>query len=69
MKKIKTYDVFFDSDTDSDNKGWQQSLDYCKNFIKTFNGTNNSYFKDYKKGTVSIICNEDQKRVFSTTVK
>lgn len=59
MKAKKfTYDVLF-SDKENDNrKGFHETLEYCKNYIKQYNGTNHSYFADYKGGIVSIVCNE-----------
>lgn len=44
--KKHTYDVVFDDDTDSNSKGWHESYDYCKDYIKHNNGTSNSYFAD-----------------------
>jgi hypothetical protein len=65
----QTYDIYFDSNEDSNNKGFKESLEYCKNYIKSFNGTNHSYFKDYKGGTVSIISNTTAKTVYTTKVR
>ena len=47
-----TYNVVFNDDNDSNDKGFEQTLDYCKNYIATYNGTNESYFADYKGGIV-----------------
>lgn len=52
---MKTYDVHFNDSNDSNSKGFKESFDYCKNYIDTYNGTNESYFSDYKNGTVSIV--------------
>lgn len=65
----KTYDIHFDNETMSNNKGFTESLQYCKDYIKTYNGTNESYFKDYKGGIVSIKCNETDEYVYETTIK
>ena len=65
----KTYDVQFDSETSSNNKGFKESLKYCKDYIKMHNGSNDSYFADYKGGTVSVICNETEATVYSTSIK
>ena len=43
-----TYNVVFNDDNSSNDKGFEQTLDYCKNYIATYNGTNESYFADYK---------------------
>lgn len=65
---MRTYDIHFNDSTDSNNKGFNESLDYCKSYIESNNGTNESYFEDYKGGTVSIVCNETGETVFETEV-
>lgn len=67
-EEVLTYDVVFDSDTDSNSKGFNATLEYCENYIKMYNGTNESYFADYKGGTVSIRCNENELTVFETEI-
>ena len=64
-----TYDVHFDDENNSNCKGWAISLAECKDYIDAYNGTNESYFADYKGGTVSIYCNELDKIVFETEIK
>ena len=64
-----TYDVHFDDENYSNCKGWAISLAECKDYIDTYNGTNESYFADYKDGTVSIYCNELDKTVFEIEIK
>lgn len=64
-----TYDVEFNDENDSNSKGWQESYEYCKNYIDTNNGTNESYFADYKGGVVSIVCNETEETVYQEIVK
>ena len=66
---MKTYDVHFNDDSNSNSKGFKQTLDFCRNYIETRNGSNESYFPDYKGGTVSIVCNETGETVFETEVK
>lgn len=66
--KSNTYDVLFNDDVDGNSKGFRATLEYCKNWIVNNNGSNQSYFKDYKGGTVSIVCNETEKTVFETEV-
>ncbi len=63
-----TYDVHFNDANDSNNKGFKESLDYCKNYISSYNGTDESYFADYKGGTVSIVCNETGEEVYSEDI-
>lgn len=53
-----TYDLRFDDANDSSRKGWRTSYAYCQDYIDTYIGTEQSYFKDYKGGTVTIVCNE-----------
>lgn len=62
------YDVHFNSNESSDNEGFKYSFDYCKNYIEMWNGTNRSYFEDYKGGTVSIVKNGDE-TVYEEEVK
>ena len=64
-----TYDVHFDDENNSNCKGWNVSLAECKDYIDAYNGTNESYFADYKCGTVSIYCNELAETVYETEVK
>ena len=64
-----TYDVHFDDENNSNCKGWAISLAECKDYIDSYNGTNESYFADYKGGTVSIYCNELDKIVYETEIK
>ena len=64
-----TYDVHFDDENNSNCKGWAISLAECKDYIDAYNGTNESYFADYKGGTVSIYCNELDKIVYETEIK
>lgn len=66
---MKTYDIHFNDSENSNNKGFEQTLDYCKNYIASNNGTNESYFADYKGGTVSIIDNETGETVHEEEVR
>ena len=63
-----TYNVVFNNDNNSNDKGFEQTLDYCKNYIATYNGTNESYFADYKGGIVQIVCNETEEVVYEEEV-
>lgn len=38
-------------------------------YIRSYNGTSESYFADYKGDTVSIVCNETGETVYETVVK
>lgn len=66
---MKTYDVHFNDANDSNNKGFKESFEYCKDYIESYNGTDESYFADYKGGVVSIVCNETEEEVYSEEVK
>lgn len=63
-----TYDVEFNNDVSTDSKGWHCSYEECEDYIRWYNGTNESYFEDYKGGTVSIRCNETEEVVFETEI-
>lgn len=64
----QTFDIFFNDDNNSNNKGFAISLEDAKNYIERNNGTNESYFADYKGGTVSIVCNESEETVFEKEI-
>jgi hypothetical protein len=64
-----TYDIFFNDSDNSNNKGFALSLEDAKAYINRYNGTNESYFADYKGGTVSIVCNETEETVYEEEVK
>lgn len=65
-EKAETYDIYFNDDTDSNNKGCSMSLEECKDWIEFNRGE--SYFKDYKGGTVSIVCNETGETVYEENI-
>lgn len=68
--KNHKFDVRFDSDTMSDRKGFKSSYEYCFDYISMYNGTNESYFEDYKGGTVSIIdIDADERIIYSEEIK
>lgn len=64
-----TYDVHFNDCENSNSKGFTDSYENCLFYIKQNNGTNNSYFEDYKGGTVSIVCNETDETVYEEMVR
>jgi hypothetical protein len=64
-----TYDIYFNNEEDSNNKGFSKSLSYCRDYIEMKNGSMDSYFADYKGGTVSIVCNETGETVYSEVVR
>jgi hypothetical protein len=64
-----TYDIHFDNNDNSNSNGFKSSIRECKDYISQHNGTDKSYFADYKGGVVSIICNETGETVHSEEVK
>ena len=64
----KTYNVIFNDDNNSNDKGFEATLEYCKDYIQSFNGTNHSYFEDYKGGIVQVVCNETGEVVYEEEV-
>ena len=64
-----TYDVVFNDDYDSNNKGFKYSLEDARGYIDSYNGTNESYFEDYKGGTVSIVCNETEETIYEEGIR
>ena len=65
----KGFDVVFNDDCDSNCKGFNESYESCLEYIKTYNGTNESYFSDYKGGVVSIVNNDTEEYVYSENIK
>lgn len=65
---MKTYDIQFNDDSTCNAKGFEFSLDRCIDYITRHNGTNESYFADYKGGSVSIVCNETEEVVYTENV-
>ncbi len=61
-------DVVFNDENDSNSKGFAMSYDDCLDYIKMNNGTNDSYFADYKGGTVSIV-NGDGETLYEEIVR
>lgn len=64
-----TYDVHFNDVTDSNSKGFSMDYEEALNYIKTYNGTDESYFADYKGGTVSIVCNQTGEVIYEETIR
>lgn len=58
-----TYDIVFNDDENSNNNGFSLSLEDAESYIRQNNGTNESYFADYKGGSVSIVCNETDETI------
>ena len=69
VAKNQTFDVVFNDENSSNNKGFKYSYEECLSYINSNNGTNESYFKDYKGGLVSIVSNETGEMVFENEIK
>lgn len=65
----KTYDVVFNDNENSNSKGFAVSLNEAIAYIEANNGTDESYFADYKGGCVSVVCNETGETVYEEGVK
>ena len=65
----KTYDVVFNDEYFSNIKGMNATIEECRDYIDMYNGTNESYFAEYKGGTVSIVCNETGETVYEEEVR
>lgn len=66
---METYNVIFNDNNNSNDKGFKESFEFCLDYIKQKNGTNDSYFADYKGGIVSIICNETEEIIYETKIE
>jgi hypothetical protein len=64
----QTYDIYFQSNNSSMNKGFRFSLEQAKNYIDIHNGINHSYFQDFKGGMAQIVCNETEEVVYETEI-
>ena len=68
-RKELTYDVVFQSNTSSMDKGMNTTYRECLQWIKAWNGSNYSYFEDYKGGWVTIVCWETGETVYEEEVR
>lgn len=66
---MKTYDVHFNDNNETNYKGFNMTINEAMDYIANNNGTNNSYFADYKGSEVSIVCNEDGEIVYTETIR
>jgi hypothetical protein len=64
-----TFDVVFNDDSNSNNKGFACSLEDAVSYIARYNGSNESYFEDYKNGSVQVVCNQTGEVVYQESVK
>lgn len=68
-KRELTYDVVLQDNTSSMNKGINGTYQECLDYINMWNGTNHSYFEDYKGGWVQIVCLETEETVYEEDVR
>lgn len=68
MSKEKIYDVVFNDDNNSNNKGASWTLEEALYYISNNNGTDWSYFEDYKHGTVSVVNNRSGEDIYQEEV-
>lgn len=66
---MKTYDVVFNDEENSNSKGFNENQEYCINWIECNRSDKSTYFGDYANGTVSIICNETGEEVYSEDIQ
>ena len=66
---MKTYDIYFNDSENSNNMGFKSDLQYCLDWVKMHNGTDWSYFPDYKGGTVQVVCNETGEVVYEEVIR
>jgi len=66
---MKTYDVHFNDNKDSNSKGFEMTIEDAKSYITRNNGTSESYFADFKGGIVSVVCNQNGETVYEEIVK
>ena len=62
-------DIVFNSEASSNAKGFSITFNEAKQYIEYNRETKNSYFADYKGGTVSIVCNETGIVLYSEKIK
>ena len=63
------YNIVFNNDENSNDKGFSLSLSEAISYIKKNNGTDFDYFRDYKGGMVQVVDNESDDVAFEEIVK
>lgn len=66
---MRTFDVVFNDDQDSNSKGFEYSKEDAIAYVQSNNGTNESYFADYKGGVVQVVDNESGEVVYEEEVR
>lgn len=65
---LDTYNIMFNDSEHSNDKGFALDYESAFAYILRYNGTNESYFEDYKGGTVSIVNNYTGETVHSEII-
>lgn len=65
---MKTFDVIFNDDFNSNSKGINGTYEECMSWIESNRNDNSTYFGDYKGGVVSIVCNETEEFVYNENI-
>ena len=61
---MKTYDIYFEDNQDSNNCGFELTLDMAINYVKMYHDSDKGYFRDYKGGFVQVRCNQTGEVVY-----
>lgn len=64
-----TYDIHFNDEYNSNNKGFEYTITEAEDYIKKYNGSKESYFADYQNGIVSIVNNQTGETVYEESIK
>jgi hypothetical protein len=62
-------DIIFNNELNSSSKGFSITAKECIDYIKMYNGTSESYFKDYKGGLVEVVSRLDGTIIYTQIVK
>lgn len=65
---MKTFDVIFNDDFNSNSKGINGTYEECMDWIDNNRGDEATYFGDYKGGVVSIVCNETGEFLYNENI-
>lgn len=68
LENMPVYDVVFNDDYNSNNKGINGTYEECMNWIEFCRNDKSTYFGDYKGGTVSIIDIETGEHVYTEEI-
>lgn len=65
---MKTYDIYFNDSGSTNNKGFRMTIQEAIDYVRAHNGSDHSYFADYKGGIVSVVCNETGETVYEEQI-